>query len=81
MPVPDPGSPGWMPPRRAASSIEAMYATGYRILGFVVWRVSRWYVRKTFHHVAPSRRTVLLVGAAGTVLAGALLLANRREPV
>jgi hypothetical protein len=58
-----------------------MSATGYKILGFVIWRVSRWYVRNTFRQVAPSRRTLLLAGAAVTVLAGALLLSSRRDPV
>ncbi len=56
-----------------------MSATGYKILGFVVWRVGRWYVRNTFQQMVPSRRTLLLAGAVGTVLAGALVLGSRRE--
>jgi hypothetical protein len=50
---------------------------GYRVLGFVVWRGSRWYVRRTYGHLIPSRR----VRTAGIVVlaVGALVLAGRRD--
>jgi hypothetical protein len=47
-----------------------MNATGYRILGFVVWRGARWYVKRTYGHYVPSRRTAVIAGAATTALIG-----------
>jgi hypothetical protein len=50
---------------------------GYKVLGFVVWRGLRWYARRTYGHLIPSRR----VTAAGIVVlaVGALMLAGRRD--
>jgi len=45
--------------------------TGYKILGFVVWRGAKWYVRRTYGHLIPSRR----VGVGALVLASVLVLA------
>lgn len=51
-----------------------MSATGYRILGFVVWHGGKWYVGRRL----PSSRTLLLSTlTAGTVLGGAAILAKR----
>jgi len=48
--------------------------TGYKLLGLVVWRGGKWYLRKR----APSRRKLVLVGAGGaTAAAGAAVLARR----
>jgi len=43
---------------------------GYKILGYVVWRGGKWYLRRRL----PSTRTVALAGFAGisVVVAGAL---------
>jgi hypothetical protein len=51
--------------------------SGYKVLGFVVWRGLRWYVRRTYGHLVPSRR----VTAAGVLVlaVGALVLAGRRD--
>jgi len=49
-----------------------MAATAYRLLGFVVWRALKWYLRE----LMPSRRRIVLslLGAfAGAVAVGALL--------
>ena len=51
-----------------------MSATGYRILGFVVWHGGKWYVRRRL----PSSRTLLLSTlTAGAALGGAAILAKR----
>jgi hypothetical protein len=48
--------------------------TGYKLLGLVVWRGGKWYLRKR----GPSRRKLVLVGAGGvTAAAGAAVLARR----
>jgi hypothetical protein len=47
---------------------------GYKLLGYVLWRVARWYVRR--HH--PSRRELTAVGVAGArALAAAVVLLRR----
>jgi len=59
---------------RHAGRIEAVSATGYRILGFAVWHGGRWYLRRRL----PSRRTLLLSTlGAGTALGGAAFIAKR----
>jgi hypothetical protein len=51
-----------------------MNGNGYKLLGFVVWRGARWYVRKR----ARSLRTVALAGAGGVAaLAAAGAIAKR----
>jgi hypothetical protein len=53
---------------------------GYKILGFVVWQVGKWYIRRRFPE-AP--RNLALVGVAGlllvTALAGARAAQRRRD--
>lgn len=51
-----------------------MNGTGYKLLGLVVWRGGKWYLRKR----VPSRRKLVLVAAGGfTAAAGAAVLARR----
>lgn len=48
-----------------------MNGTGYKLLGFVVWRGARWYVRRRVRSV----RTVALVvvgGVAALAVAGVI---------
>ncbi|HEX2016865.1 MAG TPA: hypothetical protein VGN69_09230 [Solirubrobacteraceae bacterium] len=54
-----------------------MSDTGYKLLGFAVWRGARWYLRRHYGHYLPPRRVL----AAGTVVVavGALALANARR--
>jgi len=43
---------------------------GYKILGFAVWHGARWYVRKRFGALVPSRRVLtgaLVVSAVGAI--------------
>lgn len=53
-----------------------MNGSGYKLLGMAVWRGGRWYLRRTYGHLIPSRRTVLVVLVAGGV--GAAVLVGRR---
>ena len=53
-----------------------MSGTGYTLLGKAVWRGGRWYLRRTYGHLIPSRRAVTLVLVAGGV--GAAVLVGRR---
>lgn len=49
-----------------------MSSTAYRLIGFVVWRALKWYLRE----LMPSRRRIVLVTVAvfvGAATAGALL--------
>jgi hypothetical protein len=51
-----------------------MSGTGYKLLGLVVWRGGKWYLRRR----VPSTRKLALVGAGGvTAAVGAALLARR----
>ncbi len=49
-----------------------MTATAYRLVGIVVWRALKWYLRE----LMPSRRRIALslaAAAVGAAMAGALL--------
>ena len=47
---------------------------GYKLLGFVVWEVLRIYMRRRFQGTA---RKLAIAGAAGAVVAGAAVAAQR----
>jgi hypothetical protein len=48
--------------------------TGYKLLGLVVWRGGKWYLRRR----VPSTRKLVLVGVGGvTAAAGAAVLVRR----
>ncbi len=51
----------------------------YKILGFVVWQGSRWYVRRKVGRLMPSRRvaSAALVVAAVSAVAVAAARADR----
>jgi hypothetical protein len=51
-----------------------MGATGQRLLGLVVWRAGRWYLRRQPPHV----RAAALAGLAGLLLLGAVAEVARR---
>jgi hypothetical protein len=53
-----------------------MSGSGYKLLGQIVWRGGKWYLRRTYGHLIPSRRTVALVLVAGGV--GTAVLVGRR---
>jgi hypothetical protein len=50
---------------------------GYKLLGFAVWRGAKWYLRRSYGHLIPSRR--VLAGGLVAMAIGALLLAGRRQ--
>jgi hypothetical protein len=52
----------------------AMSATGYKLLGYAVWRGGKWYLRRRL----PSSRSFALfaLGVAGAL--GAAVVLNRR---
>jgi hypothetical protein len=54
-----------------------MNDSGYKLLGQIVWRGGKWYLRRTYGHLIPSRRTVVLVLVAGGV--GTAVLVSRRS--
>ena len=57
-----------------------MNATGYKILGFLVWQGGRWYVRRNYGRYVPSPRTAgAVVGVAAVSLGGLALLSVRRN--
>ena len=45
-----------------------MNGAGYKLLGFVVWRGAKWYVRKRVRSV----RTIALAGAGGVAALAAV---------
>jgi len=51
-----------------------MNATGYRLLGYAVWRGGKWYLRQRL----PSRRSLALTGLATAGTLGAAAAVARR---
>jgi hypothetical protein len=51
-----------------------MNATGYKVVGYVVWKGGKWYLRQRL----PRARTLALTGLAAIgAVTGAVLLARR----
>jgi hypothetical protein len=50
---------------------------GYKILGYAVWNGARWYLRRRYGSVLPSRRTAAAGFVALAVGALALVAARR----
>jgi hypothetical protein len=48
----------------------------YKVLGFVVWQGTRWYVRRRVSSLLPSRRVASAVLVAGAVSAIAVAAAR-----
>ncbi len=55
-----------------------MSATGYQMLGFVVWRAAKWYARRKVTRALPSGRAAGAAGVAIGALALVGVLAGRR---
>ena len=49
----------------------------YKVLGYLVWRGAKWYLRRSYGRFLPSRK-VAAMGLVGAAVAG-LLLAGRRQ--
>ena len=54
-----------------------MSGTAYKTLGYVVWHVAKWFVRRKVRQAAPPRR-VALAGVVAVAIA-AFVVAGRRE--
>ena len=50
---------------------------GYKLLGFVVWRGARWYVRRRVGHLVTPRRMLTAALVVSVVGAGAAAAAHR----
>lgn len=53
---------------------------GYKILGFAVWQVAKWYARRRLNQVD---RKIAVAGVGGLVVAGLLIggaVAAKRRP-
>jgi hypothetical protein len=53
--------------------------TGYEILGFTVWHGGKWYVRRRYGALLPSRR-VFAAGLVAALIAVIAVVGARREP-
>jgi hypothetical protein len=51
----------------------------YRIVGFIVWQGTRWYVRRRVARLMPSRRVASAILVAGAVSAVAVAAAARAD--
>jgi hypothetical protein len=49
---------------------------GYKLLGFVVWQLTKWYVRR---HTSGVGRKLAVVGVAGLVIGGVAAVAARQH--
>lgn len=49
----------------------------YKVLGYVVWRAGRWYARRRYGHLVPSRR-VATAGIVAVLVSGSVVFAARR---
>jgi len=57
-----------------------MTRSGYELLGFAVWHGGRWYVKRRYGWLVPSRR-VLAAGAVGAAIAAIVVAESRHDPV
>jgi hypothetical protein len=55
-----------------------MRRTGYEILGFTVWHGGKWYLRRRYGALLPSRR-VVIAGVVGALIAAIAVAGARRE--
>ena len=51
-----------------------MAANGYKLLGYVVWQVGKWYLRRK---LPPARTIAGTTLAAGSLLLAAILIVRR----
>ena len=49
----------------------------YKVIGYVVWQGARWYVRRRYARLVPSRRVVAATAVVSTAGALALVAAQR----
>jgi len=51
---------------------------GYKVLGYAVWNGGKWYVRRRYGHLVPSRK-VALAGLGAVAVAGFAAFAIARS--
>ena len=49
----------------------------YKVTGYVVWQGARWYVRRRYARLVPSRRVLAATTVAGSAGALAVVAAQR----
>lgn len=55
-----------------------MKRSGYEVLGFAVWHGARWYVRRRYGWMVPSRK-VVAAGVVGSAIVAIALAEARRD--
>ena len=55
-----------------------MSGAAYKTLGYVVWHVAKWFVRRKVRQAVPPRR-VALAGVVAVAIAALVIGAGRRE--
>lgn len=50
---------------------------GYKVLGYVVWNGGKWYVKRRYGWIVPSKTTVLAGATVAAVVAALLLQGDR----
>ncbi|MTD43406.1 hypothetical protein GKE82_03575 [Conexibacter sp. W3-3-2] len=55
-----------------------MKRSGYELLGFAVWHGAKWYVRRRYGWLVPSRR-VVAAGVVGGAIVAIAVAESRRE--
>jgi hypothetical protein len=51
---------------------------GYKILGYVVWNGGRWYLRRRYGHLVPSR-TAVVAGVTGAAVLALVVAGEKRS--
>jgi hypothetical protein len=55
----------------------SFFSMGYKVLGYMVWQGTKWYVRRRAPGTPP--KAALAAGVAGVALAGGVLFAAQRR--
>jgi len=50
---------------------------GYKVLGFIVWHVGKFFMRRKLRSAASTRNLAIAGGVLGVAIAGALVAGNR----
>jgi hypothetical protein len=49
----------------------------YKVIGYVVWQGARWYVRRRYARLVPSRRVLAVTAVVSSIAALAAVAAQR----
>ena len=50
---------------------------GYKVLGFIVWQVGKFFLRRKVRSAASTRNLAIAGGVVGVAIAGALVAGGR----